>query len=336
MLRIQTPRAEREAVQFLIRKHLDLSAAMQSRDVADPQTIRDVARQVETVERLKALTLVTWADISAVNPAAMTPWRARQLWQLYLAVYNELTRELDTDRIESLASGAPGRAEFLQGFPTRYLLTHTEAEIGEHMALEERSGQRGVAAGVKRRGAEWELALVAGDRPGLFAALAGMLSGFGMNILRAEAFANRRGQVLDTFTFADPMRTLALNPGEEERLRAAAERAAAGKLDVKGLLRGRPKPLAPSRKARIAPAVSGDAHASAGATLFEIVAEDRPGLLYDLARAISENGGNIEVVLVDTEAHKAIDVFYVTAEGRKLEPARQAVIEEALRRACAG
>ena len=66
----------------------------------------------------------------------------------------------------------------------------------------------------------------------------------------------------------------------------------------------------------------------------EIVAEDRPGLLYDLASAISSNGGNIEVVLIDTQAHKAIDVFYVTADGRKLPPDKQQVLGEALRRAC--
>ena len=103
------PQADRETVLFLIGRHLDLSAAMQSRDVFDPQTIREVAHQVETVERLKALTLVTYADISAVNPTAMTPWRAEQLWQLYLMVYNELTRELESDRIAAVPFGPPER-----------------------------------------------------------------------------------------------------------------------------------------------------------------------------------------------------------------------------------
>ena len=60
------------------------------------------------------------------------------------------------------------------------------------------------------------------------------------------------------------------------------------------------------------------------------MAEDRPGLLYDLASAISSSGGNIEVVLIDTQAHKAIDVFYVTAEGGKLTPEKQAGLRAAV------
>ena len=335
MDRVAPPSHYRETVLFLIRNHLELSATMQSRDVFDPRTIREAAARTQTVERLKALTLLTYADISAVNPSAMTPWRAEQLWQLYMAVYNELTRGLETDRIQSLPAGGAGRAEFLEGFPTRYLRTHTEAEIDEHMALEARSRRRGVAVDIRRLEAAWRMTLAAADRPGLFAAAAGALSGFGLNILRAEAFSNLRGVVLDTFTFADPLRNLELNPSEVDRLRSTAERVIAGRADVEELLRGRPRPGPPSRKARIPAKIHFDSEAGGAATLIEIVAEDRPGLLYDLASAISSNGGNIEVVLIDTEAHKAIDVFYVTAEGGKLTPEKRAAIAEALQRAAA-
>lgn len=333
LARIHMPAAEQETILFLIRRHLELSAALQSRDVFDPQTIRDVAHRVETVERLKALTLVTYADISGVNPTAMTPWRAEQLWQLYLMVYNELTRELQAERIETLPAGTPERVAFLEGFPTRYLRTHSETEIHEHMALEEKSRKRGVAVDLRRLDSAWQLTLVASDRPGLFASAAGTLSSFGMNILKVEAFANKRGLVLDTFTFADPIRTLDLNPTEIDRLRGVAEKAITGKTDVRELLRNRPKPALPSRKARIAARVNINSEASDTATLVELVAEDRPGLLYDLASAISSSGANIEVVLIDTEAHKAIDVFYVTANGQKLDAEKQAALAGALREA---
>ena len=73
---------------------------------------------------------------------------------------------------------------------------------------------------------------------------------------------------------------------------------------------------------------------SEAATLVEIVAEDRPGLLYDLARAISESGCNIEVVLIDTEAHRALDVFYLTYQGRKLEAPVEEHLKAGLLAAC--
>jgi [protein-PII] uridylyltransferase len=335
MARIQMPAQDREAALFLIHRHLDLSYAMQSRDLFDPQTVRDVAHQVETVERLQALVLLTYSDISAVNPNVMTPWRAEQLWQLYLMVYNELTRELETERIEIDSSGPLGTQEFLRGFPTRYLRTHSDTEIDEHLALEAKSRKRGVGVEIRKLESAYQLTMVTtADRPGLFAAVAGTLSSFGMNILKAEAFSNRRGLILDTFTFADPSRTLELNPTEIDRLRTIAERVIAGKTEVKELLRNRPKPSLPSRSARVPAQVAFNSEASGTATLVEIVAEDRPGLLYDLASAISKNGCNIEVVLIDTQAHKAIDVFYLTNEGKKLESGKQKSLEEALQRAC--
>jgi [protein-PII] uridylyltransferase len=334
MTRIGVPQIAREFITFLVARHADLSIALQTRDIYDPDTARATARMVGAVERLKALVLVTYADISAVNPAVMTPWRAGQLWQLYLATYNELTSELETERIADLPGGPPRRREFLEGFPTRYLRTHTDAEIDEHVELEERSRKRGVAVDIRRIEAAWRLTFVAADRTFLFASVAGALASFGMNILKAEAFANKRGAVLDSFIFSDPLRTLELNPSEVDRLRLAVERVVTGKVDVKELLRNRPAPPPPTRRARIKSGVSFNDRASATATLIEIVAEDRPGLLYDLASAISSRGANIEVVLIDTEAYKAIDVFYVTSGGRKLSAEMQAELGEALRTAC--
>ena len=331
MERVRAPADERRIVRQLIEHHLDLSAAMNSRDLGDPATARWLAGRAGTVEILKMLALVTYADIAAVHPGAMTPWQSEQLWRAYLVAHEELTRELATARIHD-----PGAAEFIEGFPVRYLRTHAAEDIAAHIELERRSRERGVAVDIRCERGYYRLTLVSRDRPSILASVAGALAGFGMNILKAEGFANTQGTILDTFVFSDPHRTLELNPQEYDRLRSTVERVTLGKLDCKTLLKGRPRPMLPSRRARIRPAVAFDGSASDCATLIQVIAEDRPGLLYALASAISAAGANIELVLIETQAHKAIDVFYVTSGGQKLAPEQETPLRDALLRACAG
>lgn len=336
MARLGVPEEDRRVVIALIEHHLALSSVMNSRDLEDPATAPFIAGKVGTLEILKQLTVLTFADISAVNPTAMSPWRLEQLWRVYLLGYHELTRELESDRIHEGGVEKAGMEEFLEGFPVRYLRKHSAAEIEAHYQLEQRSRERGVAVDIRKENGFYALTLVARDRPALLSAIAGAMAGFGMNILRAEGFANRNGIILDTFVFEDPHRTLELNPTEVDRLRLTLERVTLGRLDVKELLRSRPVPTPPTKRARIAPTVSFDSRVSEVATLIEVVAEDRPGLLYALTSAIAATGANIDVVLIDTRAHKAIDVFYVTAEGKKLGAAQQAELKERLLKACAG
>ena len=327
--RIGVPEELRPLLRGLIAQHLVLSSAMNGRDLDDPSTARWLADRVGTIEILKNLTLLTFADTSAVHPTAMSPWRLGQLWRVYSTAQRELTRELDTDRIQSAPASAE-REAFLKGFPTRYLRIHSDAEVVYHMELDARRREAGMALDIQKRGGVYHLSVLAKDRMFLFASMAGALASFGMNILKAEAFANQQGTILDTFAFADPQRTLELNPPDLERMRQSLERVLLVKLDVKTLLRNRPRPTLPSKNSRIPTRISFDNEASESATLVEVVAQDRPGLLYDLASAISEAGCSIEVVLVDTEAHKALDVFYVTASGRKLEPALHEMLQARL------
>jgi len=329
--RLGAPAADRATVEFLVQKHLVLSGVMASRDLSDASTARFLASQVETIERLKLLTMLTYADISAVNPQAMTPWRLEQLWRAYLLAHEELTRELGTDRIHDVAGIDPERAQFLEGLPTRYLRTHSSAEVDGHFALARQLQSRPLAIEIVHERSTYRLTLLTRDRPALFAPVAGAISSFGLNILKAEAFSNAQGVVLDTFTFSDPHRTLELNPPEVDRLRGIVRKVVEGKQDATKLLRGRPKPLLSSR-ARLKPRVAFNNEVSESSTLIEIVAEDRPGLLYDLARTITEEGCNIEVVLIDTEAHKALDVFYVSKISGEVEDR----LKSALIAACSG
>ena len=263
------------------------------------------------------LTLLTFADISAVNPVTMTPWRAEQLWRAYRTIRRELTRELGSEFIQSAPSDNPAVSRWLEGFPTRYLRTHTLTDIERHFVLATLSETLGVAVELRKQQGAWELTVAAPDRAGVFAALAGSLASFGFNILKVEAFANRQGRLLDIFHFADPLRTLDLNPSEVDTVRKRATQAAKGELDVPKLLKSRPKPKV---RMKLTPVVEVTSRENAKSTLVEIVSEDRPGLLYDLASTLSDQGCSIDVVLIDTEATKALDVFYVTKNGAPLSP----------------
>jgi [protein-PII] uridylyltransferase len=332
MARIEMPPEERTSVEFLIGNQRALSSVIGGRDLDDPATARLLAHRVGTVERLRMLAVMTYASLAASNPSDISPWRLEQFWRAYDDTRQELTRELETDRIRDVPAGPAGLADFVRGFPARYLRARPAAEIESHLRLFDLSRPTGVAVQLDPLEGVYRLVVVARDRPYLFASFAGAISSFGLDILKAEAFANSRGVILDTFVFADPKRALQLNPSEIERLTDLIRRVALGKTDAQRLMRNRPR--ADQRKNASVPQVRFDSEACDTATLIEIVAEDRPGLLYSLAMAFSSNNCNIDVVLIDTQHQQAIDVFYVAHEGRKLTPDLQARLEEKLVAAC--
>jgi [protein-PII] uridylyltransferase len=330
--RVQMPEEGQRTVEFLIRCQSELAAAMSGRDLDDPAAVRLLARRVGTVERLKLVSLMTCARVAALSPEAKIPWRLDQLWRAYRAVQHELIRELETDRIQQAPENLPGGAEFLKGFPLRYLWAHSSSEIEGHLQLFERSRPAGVAVQLDTLEGAYRLTVVARDKPSLFASFAGAISSFGMDILKAEAFSNASGVILDTFVFADPKRMLQMNPSEADRLCDLMQRIALGKTDAHKLMRGRGLPEA-GKRTRPAQ-VEFDSEACPTATLVEIDTDDRPGLLYSLATVFSTNACNIDVVLVDTKGHRAIDVFYVAQDGRKLSEDTQARLREKLLAVC--
>jgi len=332
MARIQMPDDAQSTVGFLIQHQSDLSGAVSGRDMDDPATARLLAERVGTIERLKLLSVMTYARIVALSAEDKIAWRLEQLWRAYSVAQHELMRELETDRIQQVPEDIPGNAEFIKGFPLRYLRAHSSTEIAGHLQLFELSRPTGVAVRLDPMEGAYRLTVVARDKPFLFASFAGAISSFGLDILKAEAFSNATGVVLDMFVFGDPGRMLQQNPGEADRLSDLIQRIALGKTDAQRLMRGRGLPDASKRATP--PRVQFDSEACPTATLVEIETEDRPGLLYSLATAFSSNACNIDVVLVDTKGRRALDVFYVAHEGRKLSPEMQARLKEKLLAAC--
>lgn len=346
MARLQLPAEARETVEFLVRHHLRMSLVAFQRDTEDPGIVKEFAALVGLEDRLKALCLMTLADVEAVSAETLTPWKEELLWRLYVDTYNQLTLRYGDELIDQheagvadLVAGRPADisaaeiTQFVQGLPRRYLQLATPEAIYQHVRLSRDIGRDAVHLSLERRGALWELTVITLDKPYLFSNICGVLSSYGMNIFRGHAMTNPRGLVLDIVRFTDQERYLEMNADGQERLFDVLSRAVSGRSDVTARIERREQSVLHRRGLpHVEPVVHFDNASSQRFTILEISANDSKGLLYRISRVISENGCDVDLVLIATEGHKAIDVFHLTKQGAKLSDAVQLALRNDLQR----
>ena len=320
----------RETVIQLVADHLRMSEVMTKRDLSELSVLESFKQQVKTLERLKLLTLLTYADTVAVNPSVQSNWRKELLWRMYRGINSIFQRDHGDRRINhsteadclDLAGDEAERKrlkQFLRGFPERYVRTHTPQQVYQHAVLANTMEEGRALVKCAWEGGYLEVLVLSPDRPFLFASLCAGITASGGDIVSAEAFANDGGLVLDFFRVTPvlPGELRQLDPAQIEDLELRLQGLAEGTIDASSLRQRRVR--APySRRNGEPPEVSFDNETSARASIFFVNTADRAKLLHDLASVFSTRNCNIDVVLSHTQGSMAMDTFYLTQHGEKL------------------
>ena len=340
---------ETETVAWLVRWHLLMSSTAFKLDIGDPQTIGNFVERVQSPERLKLLLVLTVADIRAVGPKVWNGWKAALLRELYHRAIEVISGGLSGEGQDSRAAAAQAAARRLlpdfseaefttfvsRGYPF-YWLSFDAATHARHARLMREAEASGAPLTVEKRvdpgRSVTEITLYTADHPGLFSRIAGALAVSGANIVDAKIMTMSNGMALDTFWVQDSAGGPFDRPDKLAKLAVVFENVLTGDLKPHREL-ARPSAL-PSRTRvfTVAPRVLVDNKVSGSHTVIEVNGRDRPGLLFELTRALTRLNLQVSSAKISTYGEKVVDVFYVKdLFGHKVEhPAKLAEIQRTL------
>jgi [protein-PII] uridylyltransferase len=341
--------AETETVAWLIEVHLVMSSVAQSRDLSDRMTIENFSAVMQSVERLKLLTILTAADIKAVGPGVWNGWKAQLIRTLYYETEPVLTGGFsEVNRAQRVAlAQAEFRAELTDWtaaeldaysalhYPAYWLKVDLPHQIAHARFLRSAAQTRkSLATSVSfaaTRGVT-ELTVLAPDHPWLLSIIAGACAVAGANIVDAQIFTTTDGRALDTISISREFELDADEARRAARVTDAIEKALRGDLKLPEVVAKRETTKPRLKAFALMPEVSINNGWSNRYTMVEVTGLDRPGLLFELTATLSKLSLNIGSAHVATFGERVVDVFYVTdLFGAKItSPTRQVTIKRAL------
>ena len=317
---------ETQLAAWLVRTHLLMSAVAFKRDLADWKTITDFVAQVQTLERLRLLALLTIVDIRAVGPGVWNGWKRQLINELYDAAEERLrlghVEHGRTQRVAAKQAAVAARMGKAEGLPPKlarlfndaYWIAEPEDIIAMNLAQLEAA--KGAQLDVHTeyyaaRGATL-VTVIAADHPGLFYRIAGGIHLAGGNIIDARIHTSRGGMAVDNFLVQDPLGRPFSEASQLARIRKMIEDALANRVKLVPQLTARPHSRPRADAFAVNPAAEFDNAASNRFTVIEVNARDRPALLSRLARALFEAKLMVHSAHIATYGERASDTFYVT------------------------
>ncbi|MCB2066146.1 MAG: [protein-PII] uridylyltransferase, partial [Erythrobacter sp.] len=327
---------ETELVSWLVRHHLMMSATAFKRDLADYKTISDFVGEVQNLERLRLLTVLTIVDIRAVGPGVWNSWKRQLIGDLYEHAVERLRLgHKARGREERVAAKKLAVAELLGArgalvadlddrFDPAYWIAEPEDVIALNLAqyAEARDANSSLSISTQYYPALGAtlVSVIGDDHPGLFFRIAGAIHLAGGNIIDARIHTNRVGKAVDNFLVQDPMGKPFSEASQLARLKKSIEDSLAGRIDMVPSLAKRPLKASRAEAFRVAPLIQFDNSASNRFTVIEVNATDRPALLNRLTRAMFEQSLIINSAHITQYGERAVDTFYVTdLLGTKIE-----------------
>ena len=341
-------------VEFLVRHHLLMTHTAFRRDLEDERTIHSFAETMGTSNNLKMLYLLTFADVKGVGPDIWNPWKASLLGELYIKALNVL-EDVEKGEFERRDASAvlrriQGRIRrelskdypldevnvFIEVMPARYFLSTSETEILEHFALMNQFTGEGAVTSVSHFPEKDMSSVVVctNDRPGLFAAITGVLAALRLDILNARIFTSTDGRILDVFRVSHHGKSeTVMSEAKWAKFRSTLHGVLEGEIDVARLVAASGSSIyLQKRGPKVGTAVQIDNEASEDFTIIEVFTADRIGVLFAITYTLHQLGLSIHVAKISTNVDQAADVFYVTDEsGEKIKaPARLEQIRQTL------
>ena len=327
---------ETALVSWLVKQHLLMTRTAFKRDLTDPKTIEDFVMEVQSVERMRQLLILTCVDIRAVGPGTWNSWKGQLLGELYDGAQERLRLgHMRHGRAERVAAQKKQVAALLgkrsalvesvgERFADAYWIAEADDVIARNLVQYASARESGEQLSIQcayyeARGATL-VSVIASDHPGLFYRIAGGIHLAGANIIDARIHTSQSGYAVDNFLVQDPLGQPFREPAQLERLKTAIADALANRVALVPKLAQRPLARQRASAFDVAPRVIFDNKASNRFTVIEVNARDRPALLNRLAYALFEANLVVHSAQISAYGERAADTFYVTGlMGDKIE-----------------